>query len=199
VRARRAEENRGRFVEAAIGLFLRDGWTPTTMSRVAATAGLSRPALYLHFDTKLSLLLACIDASLSDVPVRDRPDFQAMGTGTVRRRTEVAARWLRKAYERAAAIQRVLDDAAAAAPEAERARQRMEQRRHDEFAHACALVLGLPLAPDDPLVDEVWALGSRAMWFTFAERGWSADRWEAWFARVLREAVRAHRGRGRPG
>jgi AcrR family transcriptional regulator len=191
VRAGRAGENRGRLVSAAHGLFLRQGWTSTTMTQVAAAAGLARPTVYLHFETKVDLLIACIDTALSEIPVRDRADYQAMGQGPPLQRAATAARWLRDAYERSASIQRVLDDAAVGTPGAARAQTRMEQRRHDEFASACRLVLGGRLPPD-ALVDEVWALGSRAMWFKLAERGWSPDDWEAWFARVVLDATRTH-------
>jgi hypothetical protein len=66
----------------------------------------------------------------------------------------------------------------------------MEQRRHDEVANASRLVVGR--LPTDALVDEVWALGSRTMWFKLAERGWSPDDWEEWFVRVILDAIRAH-------
>src|SRR5674476_1705511 len=82
VRAERACENRDRLVSAAHGHFLRQGWTMTTMTQVAAAAGLARPTLYLHLDTKHDLVIACIDTSLSEIPVRDRADYQAMGKGT---------------------------------------------------------------------------------------------------------------------
>ena len=195
VRAERAGENRGRLVSAAHGLFLRQGWTMTTMTQVAAAAGLARPTVYLHFDTKVDLLLACIDTALSEIPVRDRADYQAMGEGTTAQGAATAARWLRNAYERSASIQRVLDDAAVGSPEAARAQARMEQRRHDEFANACRLILG-GRVPPNPLVDEAWALGSRAMWFKLAERGWSPDDWEAWFARVVLDASHTHGAKG---
>ena len=194
VRAERAGENRDRLVSAARELFLRQGWTMTTMTQVAAVAGLARPTVYLHFKTKVDLLIACIDASLSEIPVRDRTDYLAMGEGAPGERAATAARWLRGAYERSASIQRVLDDAAVSTAEAAQAQTRMEQRRHDEFANACLLVLGS--LPSTALVDEVWALGSRAMWFKLAERGWSPDDWEAWFIRVVLEAVRTHSAEG---
>ena len=197
VRADRAAENRQRLIATATDLFLRQGWTETTMSQVAAEAGLARPTLYLHFDTKLALLLTCIDAALSDIPVRERDDYQAMGAGPVPHRAAVAARWLRAAYERSASIQRILDDAAVGTPDAAAALAGMERRRHDEFAHACTLVLGNQASSTDSIVDEVWALGSRAMWFKLAERGWPPQRWEAWFARVLLDAIHTHR-RDRP-
>lgn len=195
VRAERAGENRGRLVSAAHALFLRQGWTATTMTQVAAAAGLARPTVYLHFDTKVDLLIACIDSSLSEIAVRDRVDYQAMGEGTLDARAAIAARWLRRAYERSALIQRVLDAAAVSAPEAASAQTRLEQRRHDEFGNACRLVLGGHV-PSNALVDEVWALGSRAMWFKLAERGWSPDDWEAWFARVVTDALHTHVAQG---
>ena len=191
VRAERAGENRARLVAAAHGLFLREGWTLTTMTQVAAAAGLARPALYLHFGTKVELLIACIDTSLSYIPVRERADYQAMGDGTLTERAATAARWLRGAYERSAPIQRVLDDAAVSTPEAAQVQARMEERRHDEFANACRLVLGGG-QPPAALVDEVWALGSREMWFKLAARGWSPDEWQAWFLRVVLDVIHAH-------
>jgi AcrR family transcriptional regulator len=191
VRTQGARQTRDQLVSAARELFLVQGWTPTTMTQVAVAAGVARPTAYLHFATKLDLLTACIDASLSAVPVRERPDYQAMGTGTLPRRAATAARWLRQAYQRSAPIQRVLDQAAATTPEAAQVHRRMENRRHDEFANACRLVLGDPVPPAT-LVDEIWALGSRAMWFMFADRGWSPEQWEAWFVRVILDAVAEH-------
>ncbi|MEP6563413.1 MAG: TetR/AcrR family transcriptional regulator [Nakamurella sp.] len=188
VRAERSEQNRGRLVAMAHGLFLSQGWTATTMTQVAAATGLARPTVYLHFDTKLDLLIACIDSALSDIPVRERSDYQEMGNGTLPQRAATAGRWLRGAYERSASIQRVLDDAAVSTPAAAQVQTRLEQRRHDEFANACGLVLG-GRTPPTALVDEVWALGSRVMWFKLADRGWSPDEWEAWFIRVVLHAV----------
>lgn len=172
-------------------LFLRQGWTPTTMTQVAAAAGVARPTVYLHFDTKVALLTACIDASLSAIPVRERPDYQAMSEGTLLQRTATAGHWLRQAYQRSAPIQRVLDQAALTAPDAAQTQTSMERRRHDEFANACQLVLG-GRTPPKGLVDEVWALGSRGMWFALADRGWSPQQWQTWFIRVLRDAIDVH-------
>jgi AcrR family transcriptional regulator len=191
VRAERAQQTRDRIISAGQGLFLEQGWTPTTMTQVAAAAGVGRPTVYLHFDTKLDLLTACIDTSLSAIPVRERPDYQAMSTGTLPQRAATAGRWLRAANQRSAAIQRVLDQAAVSTPQAAQAQTRLEQRRHDEFANASQLVLGDRLPPE-ALVDEIWALGSRGMWFMLADRGWTPEEWEAWFVRMLLHAVESH-------
>jgi TetR/AcrR family transcriptional regulator, cholesterol catabolism regulator len=188
VRAQQARQTRQKLVSAGQELFLSQGWVPTTMTQVAAAAGVGRPTTYLHFATKLDLLTACIDASLSAVPVRERPDYQAMGSGPLSQRAATAARWLREAYQRSAAIQVVLDQAAVTTPQAAYVRAQMESRRHDEFANACRLVLGQPFPPAS-LVDEVWALGSRGMWFMVADRGWSPEEWEAWFTSAIMHAI----------
>jgi AcrR family transcriptional regulator len=190
VRAQRALQTRERLVSAGQELFLSQGWTTTTMTQVAAAAGLGRPTAYLHFATKLDLLTACIDASLSAVPVSERADYQEMGSGTLDQRAATAARWLSDAYQRSAAIQRVLDQAAVSTPQAAQTRTAMENRRHDEFANACRLVLGR--VPPEKLVDEVWALGSRAMWFMLADCGWSPKAWEAWFSSAILHAIDRH-------
>jgi len=192
VRAERAGENRDRIVAAAHELFLRQGWTVTTMTQVAVAAGLARPTVYLHFDSKVDLLIACIDAALSEIPVRARADYQEIGKGRPAQRAATAARWLRSSHERSAAIMRVLSEAAVSTPEAAKAQTGIEQRRHDDFANATSLVLGGRVAPN-ALVDELWALGSHTMWFKLTERGWSPDDWETWFVRAVLDAMRAHR------
>ncbi len=191
VRSERVLENRQRIISAAHALFLSNGWTATTMTQVASAAALARPTMYLHFQTKLELLIACIDSALSDVPVRNRSDYRAMAQGTLPQRAATAAQWLRRAYERSAAIQRVLDDAATSNPDAAVKQTQMEQRRHDEFGNACQLVLG-DRTPPKSLVDEVWALGSRDVWFALADRGWSPNDWETWFVRLILDAVARH-------
>jgi len=55
----------------------------TTMTQVAAAAGLARPTVYLHFDTKVDLLIACIDTSLSEIPVRAGPPVRQWMTGSI--------------------------------------------------------------------------------------------------------------------
>ncbi len=49
---RRAAETRAEIVEAAIGLFVEHGFDATSMSDVAAAAGMSRRTLYRYFATK---------------------------------------------------------------------------------------------------------------------------------------------------
>jgi AcrR family transcriptional regulator len=53
-------DTRGRLLEAAARCFVRDGYVATTLDGVATEAGLTKGAVYWHFDSKRSLLLALL-------------------------------------------------------------------------------------------------------------------------------------------
>jgi AcrR family transcriptional regulator len=52
---------RNEIVDAAVPVFLRFGFKKTSMEAVAAAAGISRQALYLHFPNKESMFSAVVD------------------------------------------------------------------------------------------------------------------------------------------
>jgi AcrR family transcriptional regulator len=52
---------RNEIVDAAVPVFLRFGFKKTSMGAVAAAAGISRQALYLHFPNKESMFSAVVD------------------------------------------------------------------------------------------------------------------------------------------
>jgi AcrR family transcriptional regulator len=58
--ARRREATREGLLAAALHCFSRDGYRRTAMERVAREAGVSRAALYLHFDSKEALFRALV-------------------------------------------------------------------------------------------------------------------------------------------
>ena len=82
--AERREATREGILHAALRCFTRDGYRRTAMDRIAREAGISRAALYLHFDDKESLfralvaglyddaLEAAVDASEADATLAER-------------------------------------------------------------------------------------------------------------------------------
>jgi AcrR family transcriptional regulator len=79
---RRAAQTRAEIFDAAIELFLAEGFDDTSMTRVADAAGVSRRTLYRYFDTKddivfelprqwLEVLNATIADRRDDEPTRD--------------------------------------------------------------------------------------------------------------------------------
>lgn len=183
LRTARAQANRRTVVDTAQRMFIDEGWTATTMAKVAEASGLTRQTVYQQFDSKLSLLDACIDNALSDgraIPVRDMPEYRQMGVGDTRIRIDAGARWLCSAHERSAVIQNVLDQAAVTDVEAAARLAVRENTRWAEVRWATSLILGSE--PADDVVDGMWTLTSRRIWLMLVrDRGWTADRWRQWF------------------
>ena len=57
IRDRRAAQTRARIAEAALELFVRQGYRETTVDQIAEAAGVSRRTVFHHFPGKESLLL----------------------------------------------------------------------------------------------------------------------------------------------
>ncbi|MFG2139072.1 TetR/AcrR family transcriptional regulator [Streptomyces sp. NPDC048650] len=75
-RAARAEA-RTRIEDAAARLFAERGYAGTTIGEIAAEAGLSKPMLYRHFDSKQELHLALLERhrdELAAAPIRELLD-----------------------------------------------------------------------------------------------------------------------------
>ncbi len=194
-RSAQALRTRADVVAAAHELFVAQGWVATTMAGVAQRAGVARQTVYLMFESKQALLDVCIDQRLrgsgADMPVRDQPEYQAMGTGTTAERLTAGARWLAGAHERSAGIQRVLDQAAVTDPAAAARLVEREQGRWQEVAFAVGLVLGTK--PTREFVDLVWTMASRDVWLKLVEqRGWTTSQWQAWFEGALTAAIRQY-------
>ena len=194
VRAERSQQNRQQVIAAAHEMFSAEGWTATTMARVAENSQVARQTVYLMFANKLALLDACIDAALNEglgVPVRELPEYRAMGEGNFAERLKAGAKWLAQAHIRSARIQQVLDEAAVTDPTATSHLKVREQRRWQEVRFATSLILK-QAEPDDALVDAVWTLASRDVWLKLtAKRGWTPEQWQAWFVRVVAATVKA--------
>jgi AcrR family transcriptional regulator len=94
-RAQAALERRRRMRTAAERLFMRDGYQPTTMLRVAAEAGVAEKTLYLAYPSKAALLSEIIRVGVrggeGDQPLTRRaPWTEMLASASV---SEVAARF----------------------------------------------------------------------------------------------------------
>jgi len=85
-REQQAAETRAMVVAAAARLFGERGWAGTGMRDVARAAGVSVETVYASFRSKADLLLAAIDVAVvgdaAPVPLDQRPEFAALGSGT---------------------------------------------------------------------------------------------------------------------
>ncbi len=66
-------ERRAQLLDAALGVFVENGYHSAAMDDIAARAGVSKPVLYQHFPGKLELYLALIDQHTGELEqlVRD--------------------------------------------------------------------------------------------------------------------------------
>jgi len=63
----RSQAKRKQIIEAAQTLFLRDGYSRTSMDAIRVEAQVSKPTLYNHFDCKENLFIGIIEQSLDEV------------------------------------------------------------------------------------------------------------------------------------
>ncbi|MFL5847929.1 MAG: TetR family transcriptional regulator [Solirubrobacteraceae bacterium] len=82
LRAAAARETRRRIRAAAAELFTSEGYAATTMTAVAAAAGVSDRTVYLSFETKAALLNECIRVAVrggdEEAPLMARAGFRSV-------------------------------------------------------------------------------------------------------------------------
>lgn len=82
IRSEQAELTRQRVLDAAAGLFVKLGYAGTTITAVAAEAGVSPETIYATFDSKRGLLEGVIDGTImgpgSPVPLEEQSVWDAI-------------------------------------------------------------------------------------------------------------------------
>ncbi|NMM17089.1 MAG: TetR/AcrR family transcriptional regulator [Cellulomonas sp.] len=82
-RSERSRATRARVVTAASELFVREGYSATSIEALARAAGVGAQTVYYGFGTKKGVLAACLSAAIGDeglraVPVLERPTVRAV-------------------------------------------------------------------------------------------------------------------------
>lgn len=207
-RRERARATRTRVLDAARGLFVERGYVTTTIDAIADRADVSPETIYATFGNKRSVLSELVDRSIAGgdlagpvleqgwvQDLRDEPDL--------RRRLAILARNGRLILERRAAIDEVVDGAAAADPEVAALRDRGRAQRLAGQRELLRLVVGatgLRAGLDfATAVDILYAVGSPETYrLLVTGRGWSGSRFERWYGEALERLLLDPAG-GRPG
>ena len=191
-RQRQAQQTRSDILDAAQDLFVRVGYAVTTMTAVAAEAGVAPATVYAGFASKRGLLEAVMDRIVArgrePAPVEAWPEFRAAMSDTDPGRALArAVRLAREINERAALLAEIT---AAADPDLAALNRTYADRRHEDtrtFIDALAdrgmLRPGLSAAAAS---DVTWALnGPEIYQLLVTRRGWSPVRYERWLAETL--------------
>ena len=198
-RRAQALATRRKVIDAARELFVGQGYPATTIEAIAEAADTPLPTLYRQFGSKRALLKAVLDTAFGgdDEPVAfvDRPAVQAaLAESEPDVLIDAFAHIGRELLERSASVQHVLVTAATVDPEANELLAEIRRQRHTGQSRIVAALARLDALDRNvdrsELEDMVYAFFSPDLYRVLTvERGWSADRYEAWVARLLKTAL----------
>jgi len=189
--ARRHRNARGRILEATWRRL--EAGDPARLEDVAADAGVSRQAIYLHFGSRGGLLLALVTHIDERLGIAGRlARARALGDPVVRLEATVAAmvRYEREIHPVAMALTRL----AATDPEIQTALEDRMARRRRTLARVVADVaeqgrLRCGWSPG-AVTDALWELSAPSTYeHLVVERGWPLERFEAWVVWAARSLV----------
>ncbi len=193
-RAARSRETRRRIIDAALRLFVDEGYMPTTMSAIAQEAGVAVQTLYLAFGSKAKILSAALDVAIvgddAPVPLLERPwieELRAEEDG--RRALSLLCRETTELFRRVAPLH-VAIRAATGDADVARLLERDQQSRYATQRQIVAIFsskLGFNTElGEEQASDIVYGLLSEAVYLLFCvDRGWSPEDWSAWVAVTL--------------
>ena len=193
-RAARSRETRRRITEAALRLFVEEGYLPTTMNAIAREAGVAVQTLYLAFGGKATILAAALDVAIAGddepVPVLERPwidEVRAEEDG--RRAVVLLCREVTRLFGRVAPLH-VAIRAATGDADVARLLERDQQSRYATQRQVVAILATKPgfntELGEERAADIVYGLLSEGVYLLFCgDRGWSPPDWSAWVATTL--------------
>jgi TetR/AcrR family transcriptional regulator of autoinduction and epiphytic fitness len=194
-RARQARETRRRIVEAAAALFVRDGYSATSIRAIAEQAGVAVPTVYASLRSKANILRAVVDLSVRGddeaAPLAARAGWQEVEEQQdPRQQLALFAHLHRQICDREAAIFAELEAAAGADPEATQLLAEHDRRRYETQRRLARSLHGRkqlkPGLAAREAADIIWTLASERTYLALVrDRGWRADDYERWVAEQL--------------
>ncbi len=191
----RSIATRARIREAALRLFIEQGYPTTTIESIAAEAGVAVQTVYFVFGNKRAVLAEIIDVAIAGddapIPVLDRPWVAELrAERDPRRAVRLLVRETCRIVARQAPLYHVVRGAAAVDPEIAALLLLNQERR---LATLTALVRALAdsgaLAPGlgvERAADIVFAVNSHETHqLLVVDRGWPTAAWEEWITELL--------------
>jgi AcrR family transcriptional regulator len=197
-RRRRAQaEQTRRDIVTTAGKLLRERGYSVPMPVIAAEAGVVVETVYRIFGSKAGLVRAVVEALLAggparaDVPVEQRPAIRrVIEEPDPRRQVARYAATQPGIHRRAGPLLRAVRDGAASEPELKALWRELETSRFEGQGRFVTMLQQRGVLRPGQSVEEgtdvVWTLCSLAVHdLLVVERGWSAERYEAWLANTL--------------
>jgi TetR/AcrR family transcriptional regulator, regulator of autoinduction and epiphytic fitness len=198
-RARQARETRRRMVDAAAHLFVRDGYSATSINAIAEKAGVAVPTVYASLRSKANILRAVVELTVrgdDDArPLASRAAWQRIERQhDPRKQLRQFARLHRQICDREAAVFAQLQAAAGADPEATQLLAEHDERRHQTQSRLAETLAGRdqlkPGLTAREAADAIWTLASERTYLALVrDRGWRPANYERWVAEQLVAAL----------
>ena len=198
-RERQARATRRRIVTAAARLFVRDGYSATSISAIAEEAGVAAPTVYASLRSKANILRAVVEMTVRGddeaAPLSSRADWQEIEAqqdpGEL---LAQFARLHRQICEREAAVFAQIEAAAGGDPEATQLLAEHDRLRYETQSRlARALRRRKQLKPGltaREAADVIWTLASERTFLALVRnRRWEGEQYERWVREQLVAAL----------
>jgi AcrR family transcriptional regulator len=190
-RREQAAATRMEILQAAERLFERDGYAATSMSAIAAEAGVTRRTVYVAYESKSGILASLWHLRLrgdqADVPATEREWYREVVADPDPERTlRLNARNSRAVKERAGTLMRVIRDGAALDTDIAALWSVIQSDFHDaQRAIVASLQATGALRAEldvERATDLLWTLNHPDVWHLLVvQRGWTPEAYERWF------------------
>jgi TetR/AcrR family transcriptional regulator, regulator of autoinduction and epiphytic fitness len=200
-RQQQADQTRAAILAAARALFLEPGYAATTLTAVAATAGVAVQTVYKIFGSKRAVLSNLVDVTIAGddeaVPLAERR-FVADIASLPEARAKLSRYATHLAETHARQVDVMLTLAGAATADAEAAavwQKNLGERRRGMVMFATELASTGELRPDvtiEVAADVLWlAMDVRNYDWLVRERGWTSERFQRWYVDTVSAAILA--------
>jgi AcrR family transcriptional regulator len=185
-----AQQRRTAVIEAARRLFMREGFSGTTIARIAADARVSEETVYKAFGNKIALVRAIRDQALAGegpVHAERRSDRMQASENDPRKIIRGWGVLTMEVAPRVAPVLLLVREAATCDPELARLHQEMDAARLTRMTHNARTLLngghlrkGLSL---ESATDVLWTYSSPELYeLLVIRRGWSVERYGQFIA-----------------
>ena len=192
LRKDQAARTRARILDAAVELFVADGYGRTTVRGIAARAKVANDTVYATFGTKARILTALVDRRLApagEANVLDRPETHAVRDETdQRRQLQLFGRHMAAISSHVRPVYEILRTASAVEPEAAAIYAEMEGYRLQNMTQVARWVAarGKLRVGVDRAGEIIWALASPDVARMLCDvQGWTERQHATWLTEVL--------------
>jgi AcrR family transcriptional regulator len=187
-----AEARQRSIIEAAMALFVEQGFGATTIDQIAAAADVSPQTIYATYGSKAAVLFRAIEIAVAgdydETPLMQRaPVLTEMSEH--RARFAAAAHFVREMHDRVAPLMRVMEQVPSTDPGLEELRTNLFRQIRAGCAFWIAQIGPTALRPglsEDQATDVMFTVQAPSLYSMFTvDLGWSADRYEEWLAHAI--------------